>query len=347
FITELQHNYSNSSYSLLSGFGRIDQQAINSNSANGTVSIPLPPPLSPLSFPYTTNGMGLDGFRRTNFYNYSKFYLPGNVSATMGISADFYGNGSSAYAHLKPVNPKFGLVWNPTSSTTVRAAVFRALSVTYYANQTIEPTQVAGFNQFFDDPVGSFSWRYGLGVDHKISDKFASGLEYSQRNINYTVFNPYLYRSEHTGRAYFNYLPSNWMSLGLEYFYEKIHQPGLVPDYYNAYSGYGLFNDVETHRIPLTLSFYDTSGLSFKFKYSYVHQSGMFQNVNTDKTAAGVSSFFVADLNVNYRLPGRHGMLSLGINNLFNEDYRYQNTDYNNVTIVPGRILFSRITLAF
>ena len=66
-------------------------------------------------------------------------------------------------------------MWHPSSATTVRAAVFSVLSVTNYANQTIEPTQVAGFNQFYDDLIGSTSWRYGLGLDHKFSDQYAAG----------------------------------------------------------------------------------------------------------------------------------------------------------------------------
>jgi hypothetical protein len=35
--------------------------------------------------------------------------------------------------------------------TTLRAAAFRVLKRTLITDQTLEPTQVAGFNQFFDD----------------------------------------------------------------------------------------------------------------------------------------------------------------------------------------------------
>jgi hypothetical protein len=145
-------------------------------------------------------------------------------------------------------------------------------------------------------------------------------------------------------------MPNDQFSLGLEYFYEKINQAGLAGlgiFNTNAYSNLGLFNSVETHRIPLTVNFFDTSGFSIKIKNSFVHQSGVFQNLNAQNTSDGVSDFFVSDLNLSYRIPNRHGMISVGVNNLFNNKFNYQNTDYNDVTITPGRLAFSKITLVF
>ena len=48
-------------------------------------------------------------------------------------------------------NPKFGVIWNPVPNTTLRGAIFRTLTRTLVEAQTVEPTQVAGFNQFFDE----------------------------------------------------------------------------------------------------------------------------------------------------------------------------------------------------
>ena len=48
-------------------------------------------------------------------------------------------------------NPKVGMTWSLQSGTTLRGAWFRTLKRTLITDQTLEPTQVAGFNQFFDD----------------------------------------------------------------------------------------------------------------------------------------------------------------------------------------------------
>ena len=58
--------------------------------------------------------------------------------------------------------------WNLKPGTTLRAAGFRTLKRTLVTDQTLEPTQVAGFNQFFDDPSATESEVFGLAVRPEI-----------------------------------------------------------------------------------------------------------------------------------------------------------------------------------
>ncbi len=81
------------------------------------------------------------------------------------------------------INPKFGLIWLTSPNTTMRTAVFRTQKREFGNNQTIEPTQVSGFNQFFDDDVGTESWRFGVGIDHRINEAMNIGYEWSKRQI--------------------------------------------------------------------------------------------------------------------------------------------------------------------
>jgi hypothetical protein len=68
-------------------------------------------------------------------------------------------------------------------ATTVRAAAFRVLKRTLVTDQTLEPTQVAGFEQFFDDVNGASSWRYGVGIDQKFASDLFVGVEASKRDL--------------------------------------------------------------------------------------------------------------------------------------------------------------------
>ena len=56
------------------------------------------------------------------------------------------------------INPKAGVTVRATDTTTLRAAAFRVLKRNFVASQTLEPTNVAGFNQFFNDINGTKSW---------------------------------------------------------------------------------------------------------------------------------------------------------------------------------------------
>ena len=123
-----------------------------------TLGIDPPGPLF-IEIPTKTD-IGLD---HVDGYMYSYINLIKNVTLTAGFSVDSL-SGDSAFVpggSTTQFNPKFGATWNPFPNTTVRAAAFRILKRTLITDQTLEPTQVAGFNQFFDDVNATDAWRYG------------------------------------------------------------------------------------------------------------------------------------------------------------------------------------------
>ena len=55
----------------------------------------------------------------------------------------------------------------------------------------------------------------------------------------------------------------------------------------------------------------------------------------------------VLDASLAYRLPRRWGILTLEARNLFDERFRFQDTDAANPTIAPGRLILLKFTLAY
>src|SRR5688500_926673 len=78
-------------------------------------------------------------------------------------------------------------MWDITPNTTLRLAFLRTLKRSLRTDQTIEPTQVAGFNQFFDDFNGTKTSRYGVGLDQKFSSHLYGGLEISRRELEVPI----------------------------------------------------------------------------------------------------------------------------------------------------------------
>jgi hypothetical protein len=66
-------------------------------------------------------------------------------------------------------------------------AAFRTIKPALVTNRTIQPTQVAGFNQFFDDFNGTESWRYAAGLDIRLTENLSGGLEASKRTLSEPV----------------------------------------------------------------------------------------------------------------------------------------------------------------
>jgi tetratricopeptide (TPR) repeat protein len=333
FIVEVQHLFRSEPLSVISGIGHVSIDVKDVE----TVTVPPDPPSSAVNKKNT---------HHTNFYLYSQINYLKNVTATVGGSADFF---KGAFVDRDQFNPKFGMTWNPLPNTTLRAAVFRVLKRRLISDQTIEPTQVAGFNQFFDDFEGTSSWRYGLGIDQKFAPNFYAGAELSKRDLDVPFVSTSLTGEvrrvdwkEYLARAYLYWTPHPLLAVNLEYLFERFDRDPF------AGGGTGVV-EVETHRLPLGISFFHTSGFSARLKATFVDQEGKFtpRVFEPGVSAPGADQFWVVDAGVGYRLPKRRGLITLEARNLFDEKFKFQDTDPANPQIQPSRSIFGRITLVF
>jgi hypothetical protein len=282
----------------------------------------------------------------TNLYLYSNIEVPMDVTLTLGISGDFFDE-DDGFGDEDQANPKFGATWNPSfsSGTTVRAAAFRVLTRTLLTQQTLEPTQVAGFNQFYDDPPGTDAWRYGVAVDQKFTKNLFGGIEASKRDLEVpTIFvaggTTDVQKDdwdEYLARTYLFFTPHEWVSLRAEYEFEKFERDK---------DSFAAFDHVETHKIPAGINVFHPSGLSWSFAATYLYQDGKFLRNSDFEFQSGDRDLWFLDTGIRYRLPDRYGFISFGINNLLDEDDGYQATDVRNPAYRPGRLIFGSVTLS-
>jgi Flp pilus assembly protein TadD len=299
----------------------------------------------PVQFPPALRAPNVD---HNNAYLYTYTALPENVTMTLGVSGDFF-HEEEGIGHRDQANPKGGITWNPSFSpgTTFRAAGFRALKRTLVNQQTLEPTQVAGFNQFYDDPSGTSSWRYGAAIDQKFGSHVFAGVEGSWRDLQVPtqtvgVLGTVVEREparERLARTYLFVTPHDWIALRAEYQFEQFRlDDGLAGPY-----GY---SEVDTHRVPLGVQLFHPSGVSLAFGATYLDQDGEFLRNSTFTLEEGSRDFWRYDAGIRYRLPRRYGFLAFGVNNFTDEDSPYQATDLNNPDLRPGRFFYGKITLA-
>jgi tetratricopeptide (TPR) repeat protein len=277
----------------------------------------------------------------TNVYLYSNINFPMDVAFTIGGSGDFFSGDTDAVKDRNQFNPKFGITWKPLPGTTLRAAAFRTLKRTLITDQTLEPTQVAGFNQFFDENNATKAWRYGGAIDQKFSESIYAGAEYTYRDIE-TTFIPdevdQVNWDENIFRAYLLLTPHDWFSLTAEWLWEDLDRDEDFAD--------GA-REVETHYVPLGLNFFHPSGLSASLKGTYIDQDGSFERQGSIGTFEdGDDNFWVFDASLGYRFPKRFGFFTVGVTNLFDNDFEYFDTDRDNPRVQPERYFFARVTLA-
>jgi tetratricopeptide (TPR) repeat protein len=339
---ELQYLHNSSSYNSIIGAGylRTDNDRTELTEMRFIPPIPIEPDIDSVD--------SKNKIQHRNVYLYTHIPFPKKVIWTIGASVDFFKDKAGGYKKNDQFNPKLGLIWNPVPATTLRAAAFRALRRTLTStNQTLEPTQVAGFNQFFDDPSGASSWRYGIALDQKIFEKVYGGLEYSRRgfdeNVKISGSPPQFKevdREERMGRAYLYCIPHSWFLFKAEYMYEKQDRGKEYNDGVEV---------VRTNKFPLGVNFFHPSGLSTGLMATYFEQEGMFQRQGTLYLPAefGSDHFWVIDATIRYRLPKRLGIFSITVKNLFDEFFKYQDTDPSRPELQPERSINFKFTLSF
>jgi Tfp pilus assembly protein PilF len=263
-------------------------------------------------------------------YGTAELPLPdalGDLALTVGASVDSYkeDNGSvGAKIDVDEFNPKVGLQWDVTDELTFRAAYFEVVKPPLATNRTIEPTQVAGFNQYYDDANGTASSRYGFGLDYQVTDKLFIGAEATWRELEvpYFFFENGAFRDletdwdERTHRVYLYALPHPRIPVSVELVYDRFEadSSGLT-------DVSPIPTSVETFSVPVTVRYFDPSGFFAGVRGTYVDQE-----VDRDNPSFGEgnSSFFNLDAMVGYRFPNQRGSLSLEVQNLLDNDFEYQ-----------------------
>jgi len=290
--------------------------------------------------------------RHKNVYVYSLIDLTKNVALTAGLSADFL-DGATEAEDRDQLNPKLGVTWNLSPRTTIRAAVFRTLQRPLISQQnifpTLEPTQVAGFNQFFLAAEGDRAWRYGVAIDKKFSTNFYGGLELSASELDVVFIDSSGGSSvarlrdweERLGRAYLYWTPHTWLALSAEYLDEWFKR-----DVTGNLIGTEEFAELQTRRVVLGARYFHPSGFRAGIKATYVDQDGDFVPTGLP-IIPGDDQFWVVGASIGYRLQGRRGLVSLEVKNLLDEEFDFQDTDPGRPQILPERLVFFRFTLSF
>jgi tetratricopeptide (TPR) repeat protein len=265
-------------------------------------------------------------------YLYSIIEVHKNVELTLGVSRDKY---EESPTDKTSTNPKFGISWQPNERQLVRLAAFRVMKPALVNNRTLEPTQVAGFNQFFDDINATISERVGLGYDIKLGNNVALGLEATSRDIeeptvdvlaNETIFEK---REEQNNRIYVNWTPSSSIAVSAE----------AVYDTYEAESGIATQFDnlpelVKTKSLPVSFRYFSPTGWYGGITGTLVDQE--VQRDPSSSQASGEDRFHIIDFNVGYRFPKRLGAVSLAINNATDQQFMYQDDSYREFRDEPS-----------
>jgi Tfp pilus assembly protein PilF len=290
--------------------------------------------------------------KQNTFYVYNNFRYPSSVIWTIGLSYDSYNDGEKNL-DLNELNPKFGAYWFPTDRVQFRFAYFETLKRRLVANETLEPTQIAGFNQFFDDTNGTVSKRLGIGADFKLANTIQLGAEVSRRDLDTFFTLPdgstdKDLKDEELYRVYLFWTPNPSWAINFEY---------AVDNYKNDdKETVDVPVDLETSMVLMGIRHFRQNGLFLELRLDHIWQD-IVSREQIGQTTAGPkikddSSFFVFDASVGYRLPRRRGVVTLEINNIFDKQFNFISNNFRSTELkgpryIPSRSVFLRAAFHF
>ena len=258
------------------------------------------------------------------------------------------------------VSPKLGLSFYARSHTTLRAAVYYRLSSSVGRIQTLEPTQVAGFNQFFEEPGGTRSRSYGGGVDQEFGSRLFGGVSYIRRNldipeascdvpdpfsgcIGQTVsrIDPRTSRND-IATAYLNAGFGKRVAAGVEYSLQKQDF-----DFTRIWIGRGFEDFVRTEKLRPQVRFFLPSGFFAGVIGTHYDQEAHWTD---DLTLPGQftesSKFWVADVQAGYRLPKRYGSILLEGRNITDREFSFFDRAVQDA-VIPARSVSLRLNVTY
>jgi tetratricopeptide (TPR) repeat protein len=280
--------------------------------------------------------------RHSNGYIYADVNMAKDATVTLGVSHDDFRDGT---LKRSPVNPKLGVIWRVDSATTVRGAAFNVIERTLISGQTIEPTEVAGFNQFFYDTGGTVSRRYGVALDRRVRRNVAAGGEVSLRKLRVPAFEGATGRpidsdrDENLVKAYLHSTPVKWMAITAQYQFDRLARDAEG-------NNEGLLAKARTHRLIGEGRVFARSGAFGTLRATFADQDGRFVTPSF-VVEPRADRFWTLDAAMGYRFPRQHGVASLEIRNALDKTFQFQDSSPEEAMIVPARQVLARLTLAF
>ncbi len=109
---------------------------------------------------------------------------------------------------------------------------------------------------------------------------------------------------------------------------------------------------MSTYAAPLSVRYFSPSGIFAGAGVSFVYQD--VKQRSGSPFPEGDDTFYILDAGVGYRFPHRRGLISVGVQNVLDHDFNYQDDSYRKTgndpalsPYIPDRTIIGRLTLNF
>jgi hypothetical protein len=241
-------------------------------------------------------------------------------------------------------SPKAGIIFSPTREVTARVGYGETLGKGVRTDLiSIEPTLIGGINQRYNDLVGTKSQNLGFGLDlHPRSSTFL-GAEWNRRwleeaatDAEYQYVQDYDlgegYSTLAVGDSY--YLPIS-QDLASAYAYEVLSRHWVIGTDYryvrqDTNDPTAASRITHDHRSKAFTRYFFSGGLFLQGSATYRYQDRANVQIDSQGSGFGSDNAWFMGAGIGYRLPTRHGLILLDVQNIFGQDIALDQISYFN-----------------
>jgi tetratricopeptide (TPR) repeat protein len=262
--------------------------------------------------------------------------------------------------NLQEANPKFGLRMALTPRIDFRLASIGGVGRGGGSDVTLEPVVVAGFNQLFDDFLGTRYRNHSAALDWQISETVNLGVEstYRELKVPRTLFDIAAEeilvedeaQDELTVRSYAYWLPTEQTALSASLFYERFEREILDGELLET--NYVLLpGKTETFTLPISIRHALPNGFFAQSTITPVAQEvKLSPEIEFEKN----SDWFInVDIGLGFKFDAINGSLRFDIKNVFDTDFLFQDQSFRSADRVSTprfsaeRRMYMRLSVSF
>jgi tetratricopeptide (TPR) repeat protein len=287
---------------------------------------------SPCAAPFNNNCTILVNTmaKQVNTYTYLFHTTSNQIRTQLGLN---YSQPSPNNHHNNgQLSPKIAISWSSPqnhhwSITAYQSFINSAIGHSYYST---EPTHVGDFNQLYDEEPQTISNNYGASWNAQLGKNTYGGIKALFRETKTPVvlggvdqLTFYARNSYLTISSYLYWTLTRQTTLSLEYFLEEIDQPEVTTPLALVFYSDAIAKLI-THSIPITLSYNLPNGLTSQLSLTYCDQEGVY---TVNPGAREHESFWLTDISFTYRKSTPRINFTLGVKNLFNQSFQYEDSN--------------------
>ena len=234
-----------------------------------------------------------------------------------------FANGDRSESDLSPM---IGVSLYPHENSILRAVYVERLGSSNVDDiGSLRPVLAGGFVQDYGDLPGADSETYAVGFDHRWPKQVYTGVEFVSRKIgresilgtdsivldfdNLTETDEVIFESAREG-SQADYLNAYFYTLLSDEFAATLDYRGAQIDFAD-----GAIRS-ETDRVGVAARYFSTERW-------FAFLQGTYRNQEINDGASSSDSFWLFDVGLGYRIPKRHGVLSLTFVNVLDESFQY------------------------